>query len=163
MSADFAGREFQTIDAAKDVFHEPLLIAAGVLGFAGVLGLGFWCVVGSLNAMRVGLLTRFMGILGIIIGPAFVLGLTPIILSFWLFALAALFLGFWPRGKPPAWDAGEAIPRPSPGGREQEAVEVVGGSRDGEVEAVGAGVREPAARQEDSPRRPRARKRKRRR
>ena len=51
--------------------------------------------------MRVGLLTRFMGVLGIIVGVLFIIPLgssLPIVQAFWLCALGALFLGRWPRG-----------------------------------------------------------------
>ena len=57
-----------------------------------------WFVLGSLNAMRVGLLTRFWGILGVIIGPGFVFGFAPPVMVFWLIAIGVLFLGRWPRG-----------------------------------------------------------------
>ena len=95
--------------------------------------------------MRVGLLTRFMGVLGAIIGPLLVLFPSPLvdpILCFWLLALASLFLGYWPRGVPPAWTTGEAVPWPS---RAEVLQDVAGqtGSPNGEVEAVGQGVRRP--------------------
>jgi hypothetical protein len=70
----------------------------------------------SLNAMRVGLLTRFMGVLGIIVGGLFIIPLgasLPIVQAFWLVAIGALFLGYWPPGVPPAWVTGEAQPWPS--------------------------------------------------
>jgi hypothetical protein len=73
-------------------------------------------VIICLNAMRVGLLTRFMGILGIIVGVLFVVPLAPgppVVQSFWLAALAALFAGRWPSGIPPAWITGRAVPWPS--------------------------------------------------
>ena len=66
--------------------------------------------------MRVGLLTRFMGVLGIIVGVLFIVPIgspLPIVQAFWLVALGALFLGRWPSGMPPAWVTGEAQPWPS--------------------------------------------------
>jgi hypothetical protein len=69
-----------------------------------------------LNAMRVGLLTRFMGVLGVICGALIVLPILsplPIVQTFWLGAMALLLLGRWPNGVPPAWEAGEARPWPS--------------------------------------------------
>jgi hypothetical protein len=86
------------------------------LGLAAQLALGFAFVMICLNAMRVGLLTRFMGILGIIVGVLFVVPLAPgppVVQSFWLGALAALFAGRWPSGIPPAWTTGRAVPWPS--------------------------------------------------
>ena len=70
----------------------------------------------SLNAMRVGLLTRFLGIIGIIAGVLTVapqLMPLPVIQSFWLVALGLLLLGAAPGGAPPAWSTGNAEPWPS--------------------------------------------------
>jgi hypothetical protein len=106
-------------------------------------------VKGSLDAMRMGLLTRFMGILGIALGPAFVLQFGSLILPLWLIALAALFVGFWPSGMPPAWETGKATPWPGAEEREPDApepVEVDGAGRNGEVDSVGAGVRRAGGR-----------------
>jgi hypothetical protein len=144
LASDFAGREFQTLAAAEDAFDSPALVVSDVLGVSGVLGLGFWLVKGSLDAMRVGLLTRFMGVLGIALGPALILRFGLLVLPLWLIALAVLFAGLWPRGMPPAWVTGEAQPWQSPQDARAEAgPEVVGGERNGDVEAVGPGVRKP--------------------
>jgi hypothetical protein len=37
----------------------------------------------------------------------------PVVQCFWLLLLAALFLGRWPNGQPPAWRTGNAEPWPS--------------------------------------------------
>jgi hypothetical protein len=163
-SSHFTAREFQTIDAADDAFRTARLV--GLAAFSGLLGLAFWLIKGCLDAMRIGLLSRFMGVVGVVIGPALVV--TPFgafLLPVWLLALAALLLGFWPRGVPPAWREGRAIPWPS----SREALrgafdDQVGPTRDGEVEAVGPGVRpaEPSAASAGTAR-SRRRKRKRRR
>ena len=61
--------------------------------------------------MRVGLLTRFMGVLGIITGVLQILpfgGPLPVVQCFWLLMLGILFLGRWPGGQPPAWRTGNA-------------------------------------------------------
>jgi hypothetical protein len=66
--------------------------------------------------MRVGLLTRFMGVLGMIVGVLLVFPIgspVPIVQTFWLAALAVLFLDRWPGGGPTAWRSGEAQPWPS--------------------------------------------------
>jgi hypothetical protein len=150
-SADFAGREFQTIDGAKDLVRGPFAVTTVGLSIAGTLALALWFVLGSLNAMRVGLLSRFMGVLGIIVGPAFLFGLAPLVLTFWLIAIGFLFFGLWPRGRPPAWETGQALPWPSTRrlaveneDEEEEAAEAdegESGSRNGEVEPIGPGVR----------------------
>jgi hypothetical protein len=169
---DFVTQHFSTAhaadEAAKDATRDTWPVTTGIGALAGTLALAFWFVLGSLNAMRVGLLTRFIGVLGIIIGPGFVFGFAPPVMVFWLIAVGILFLGRWPRGRPPAWDSGESRPWP---GREAapeqlpaEQLESAGGSRNGEVEAVGPGVRKAdgesqAAAQSPSPRRKRKRRR----
>jgi MFS family permease len=114
-AGDFATHGGQTYEEAKDLLEGGALRAAQGAALAGQLSLGFGLVMISLNAMRVGLLTRFMGVLGIIVGVLFVipLGTLPIVQSFWLGALAALLLGRWPNGVPPAWRSGKAEPWPS--------------------------------------------------
>jgi hypothetical protein len=117
-SADFAdpATSNQTYEEAKNIFESGGVRFFQFLGLGGQLALGFAFVIIALNAMRVGLLTRFMGILGIIVGVLFVVPLAPgppVIQSFWLVALAALFFGRWPSGTPPAWAAGRAVPWPS--------------------------------------------------
>ena len=87
-------------------------------GRPSALALGFAHRCSSaLNAMRVGLLTRFMGVLGVIVGVAVALILPidqqGIIRVFWLAALGVLFLGRWPTGMPKAWATGEAEPWPT--------------------------------------------------
>ena len=67
--------------------------------------------------MRVGLLTRFMGVLGVIVGvavaPILPIDQQGIIRVFWLAALGMLFLGRLPSGTPKAWATGEAEPWPT--------------------------------------------------
>jgi hypothetical protein len=142
IAGDFADRSTQTLEAADDAFNDPALLIPQYLGISAVLALAFWLVKGSLDAMRVGLLNRFMGVVGIALGPAFVLGFGSLILPVWLIALGAMFAGFWPRGLPSAWESGEALPWPSSGrtppgdsaGRPEAG-------RNGEVDPVGPGVR----------------------
>jgi hypothetical protein len=95
------------------------------IGYAGNIALGFGLVVISLNAMRAGLLTRFLGILGIIVGALYVIPLFtgPLIVQiFWLGALAAIFLGYWPGGRGKAWETGTAVHWPSAAERRREAL-----------------------------------------
>jgi hypothetical protein len=142
IAGDFADSSAQTLAAADDAFQDPALLIPQYAGISAVLALAFWLVKGSLDAMRVGLLNRFMGVVGIALGPAFVLGFGSLILPLWLIALGAMFAGRWPGGLPPAWESGEAQPWPS-AGREPpaDAPEEPEGGRNGEVEPVGPGVR----------------------
>lgn len=113
---DFVNSPDHGTQAARDVFRGGAVVVGQLVWQASVIALGFAFVVVCLNAMRAGLLTRFMGILGIIVGVLFVIPIgspLPIVQTFWLLALAALIAGRWPNGVPPAWQAGVAVPWPS--------------------------------------------------
>jgi hypothetical protein len=105
-----------TAAAARDALEPSTALVGGALRQLGVVVLGAGWIIIALNAMNVGLLTRFMGVLGIIVGGLFIIPLgasLPIVQAFWLVALGALFLGYWPQGLPPAWVTGEAQPWPT--------------------------------------------------
>jgi hypothetical protein len=109
-----------TLDQKKDLVSDRLgdgaVVAVSGVGTAAGLGIAFMFIMLSLNAMRAGLLSRFMGILGIIVGVLLVIplqGNLPVVQVFWMGALAALFLDKWPQGRGPAWASGEEIPWPS--------------------------------------------------
>ena len=126
-SADFV-KGPKTDPEANKILTGGLRVATGSAGIAGQFALGFAFVMISLNAMRAGLLTRFMGVLGILVGVFPVLlsllastlsgaatGPAPIVQFFWLGAIAYLFYGRWPGagGVPPAWKTGKEQPWPS--------------------------------------------------
>lgn len=103
-----------TVDDAEDVTQGAALLAASVIQkVIGILALalGFFFV--SFNAMKVGLLTRFMGFLGMIAGVMFVLPIIPsgvaILQAVWLALLAGVLLGTGVGGLPPAWSTGRAV------------------------------------------------------
>jgi len=98
---------------ALDAISSGPIVAGTVIQLLGSLSLGFAFVLIGLHAMRVGLLTRFMGILGMIAGATFVIPLDQqgIIRSFWLGAVGFLIAGRWP-SPVPAWDTGKAEPWP---------------------------------------------------
>jgi hypothetical protein len=86
------------------------------LPLAGLFAVGFSFVMVSLRARSVGLLSPFMGILGVIVGIITVLDVLqvgPVIRAFWLGAIGVLLLGSWPGGRGPAWESGEAEPWPT--------------------------------------------------
>jgi hypothetical protein len=112
-AGDFASSSDHTREAVDDVTKSGLIRGVQVLNLPGTLCVAFALVLLSLNAMRVGLLTRFMGVLGIICGAALVLLPQNPIIVFWLLALAVLFARRWPQGMPPAWESGRAVPWPS--------------------------------------------------
>jgi len=108
--------EFDPEDRAEQYIEDETSPVLSGVGFGANLALGFAFVLIALNAMRAGLLSRFTGILGVIIGALYVLPLLggpQIIQLFWLGALGALFLGRWPGGRGPAWDTGEEAPWPT--------------------------------------------------
>ena len=76
-----------TVDAVLDLGADGFAIFAAIIGLPGTLGLALALVFVSLNAMRVGLLTRFMGVLGMITGALIVIpfgGPLPVVQCFWL-------------------------------------------------------------------------------
>jgi len=109
---------------AEDLF-EQRGVAGASIAVAGNLCLALAFVFVSLNAMRAGLLSRFMGIIGIFVGGLLVLPLVPggqsFIQLFWVVALGVLFLGRWPGGRGPAWESGETIAWPSAAERREAA------------------------------------------
>src|SRR3954447_25105281 len=115
-AANFVDAADHTNSAAVDTTNAPLVIAAATLGAIAsvLLAIGFLLI--CLHAMRVGLLTRLMGIVGMFAGATIVIrDLDPFgaIRSFWLVALALLILGRMPKGRPPAWSVPEAVPWPT--------------------------------------------------
>ena len=112
-AGDFVNSTDHTRAAVDDVTNSGLLRGVQILNLPGTLCLAFSLVLLSLNAMRAGLLTRFMGVLGMICGAALVLLPQNPVVVFWLLALAVLFAHRWPQGMPPAWETGRAEPWPS--------------------------------------------------
>jgi len=107
----------RTVDAAAEVSSESLPVTAGILGLVGQLALASGLILVSLNAMRTGLIVRFLGILGVILAVLLVLQIAApldvFIQSIWLFVLALLLTGRGPGGLPLAWRTGQAQPWPS--------------------------------------------------
>lgn len=108
----FATHGSQTYEEARKTIESGPFTLIGLLV---QLAFAVAIVLISVQAMRVGLLTRFLGYLGAISGVLFVFAFVPIpiVQVYWLGALAFLFLGRMPSGTPPAWESGEAVPWPS--------------------------------------------------
>jgi hypothetical protein len=125
-------------ELAEDIAKDTGLLGFGqALGVAGVLGFIVGLVYIPLWAMRTGLLTRFWATLGMALGVSILLlpfGVLGVIM--WFAAIGLQIAGWWPGPRPPAWDAGVAIPWPKPG-------DPPGGS-DGTVEGSGRELAEPA-------------------
>ncbi|HEX3911597.1 MAG TPA: hypothetical protein VHW67_12955 [Solirubrobacteraceae bacterium] len=110
------------------------------------LSLAVGMIVVMINAIRVGLIVRWMGVLGIISGILVFLPIggaqLEVIPSFWLVAMGLLYVGKWPNGQPPAWETGEARPWPSRAQQREEASSAKNGQP---ALATGAGDVAPAA------------------
>jgi hypothetical protein len=105
----------ETVDAARDL-GTSVVVTAELLRYIGQFLVAAGLLLVSLNAMRAGLLTRFLGILGVVSGVLFVfpqLMPLPVVQSFWLIALGLLLLGVGRAELPPAWRTGKAEPWPS--------------------------------------------------
>jgi MFS family permease len=105
----------QTVQKAKDLVSGSAAQTLGYITPAGGLAFVFALVLGNLNAMRAGLLSTFLGIVGIIASVLFILPLGPpqILMAFWLVAVGLILFNRWPGGRGPAWEADEPIKWPS--------------------------------------------------
>jgi hypothetical protein len=122
--------EEQEESKAKNALSEASLRdAATGFGLAGRIGLAVALVYSCLWAMRVGLLSRFWGSLGMALGVAALLLLVQFCLIFFIY-FGLLLIGKLPGGRPPAWAAGEAVPWPTPGERMAKELEPKGGGPD---------------------------------
>jgi hypothetical protein len=114
----FVDASNQTSGAVRDILSGGVYVVTRQLfEYLGGLALALGLVLVSLNAMRVGLLTRFFGILGILSGalllPILRIDAPGIIRSFFFVALGLMILGRWMGGRPKAWSTGQAEPWPS--------------------------------------------------
>jgi hypothetical protein len=111
----FATTGGQTYDEANRLTSGGGLLALQLLGQAAALLVAVSFVLVSLQAMNQGLLSRFMGYLGMFAGALFLFQITqvPVVQAYWLLALAYRVSGRWPTGVPPAWRSGRSEPWPS--------------------------------------------------
>jgi hypothetical protein len=116
-ASDFiAGKDRSTL-AAHDALQSGAVNAAQLVSQLALLGVALAFVLVSMAAMRAGLLTRFLGVLGIIVGALPILGqflglASPLIQVFWLGAVGLVILRRT-RTPMPAWETGKAMPWPS--------------------------------------------------
>lgn len=117
-------------DAASNALSEATYrgVSTG-FGLAGRIGLAFALVYTCLFAMRTGLLSRFWGSLGMALGVAALLLLVQFCLIFFIY-FGLLLVRKLPGGRPPAWDAGEAILLETPGQRVAAELEGEEGAAD---------------------------------
>ncbi len=95
---------------AATALVDYLALIAGLVLAVGMIGL-------MINALRVGLLVRWMAFLGMFTGVLIVLPIggaeLQVVPAFWMVMAGILYAGKWPNGEPPAWKDGEARPWPS--------------------------------------------------
>jgi hypothetical protein len=98
-----------------DVLTNGLSTVPRIIGQAGAFAIAVSLVMVSLNAMRVGLLTRFLGIIGMVIAALMVAPLLPgqVFQIFWLGAIAAIVVNRYPGGRGRSWETGEPDVWPS--------------------------------------------------
>jgi hypothetical protein len=120
LSSKFAVDDFlagpRTVASAQDVTAEGLLVLGQFLGLAGAFAAALSFGFIAFNAMSAACSRASWGVLGILVGVLLVFPIgspIPIVQSFWLGALAVLFLDRWPGGAPPAWRTGRAEPWPT--------------------------------------------------
>lgn len=121
------------VEVAKQMISDSSVLQIGLfMGLAGVLAFATGVIYTSLQAMRIGLQTKFWGTLGMAFGVAFLLSMFLGPLG--LFGVLVWFLqvglqprGKWPGGWLPAWERGVAVPWPdsraAPPPSEPEAAE----------------------------------------
>ncbi|HTW41119.1 MAG TPA: hypothetical protein VMD79_02250 [Solirubrobacteraceae bacterium] len=115
------GHNFSIHAAERALSTGTADVLADYLGLLATLALMVGMIATVLNALRVGLLVRWMAIVGMF---AAVLIFVPIgggelevVQAFWMIMMGLLYIGKWPNGEPPAWAAGEALPWPAGGAR----------------------------------------------
>jgi hypothetical protein len=112
---EFATTGSQTYTEANHLTSGAGLLGLQLIGQAAALLVAVAFVLVSLQAMNQGLLSRFMGYLGMFAGALVLFQITqvPVVQTFWLLAIAYLISGRWPTGVPLAWRSGRAEPWPS--------------------------------------------------
>src|SRR5579875_494391 len=103
----------QSFPEAAHLFSSGLLLVPGLLLELGNLLLAVGVILVALSVMRVGLYPRPIGYAGVLSGALFIIGvpvLAPVIQGLWLAATAVLLAGRLPKGDPPAWSSGTAVP-----------------------------------------------------
>jgi hypothetical protein len=118
------GHDFTSHAVEQALTKGAVNVGSQYLDLLAALALTAGMIVVSINAIRVGLLTRWMGVIGIFSGILILLpigGATlEIVPAFWMLGMGMLYLGRWPNGDPPAWQAGEARPWPTQAERRAE-------------------------------------------
>jgi hypothetical protein len=125
--SDFSDKavDYALTNAGVNVAMQYISLLAGLSLTVGLIS-------ANLGAMRAGLLTRWLGVVGIFAALLIFLPIggetLTLIPAFWLAAMGLLYMDRWPGEEPPAWEAGEA--RPWPTQAEMRAARQAGASDD---------------------------------
>jgi hypothetical protein len=115
------GHDFSIHAAERALSTGTANVLADYLGLVATLALTVGMIITVLNALRVGLLVRWMAIVGMFVAVLIFIPIggseLEVIQAFWMVMMGILYIGKWPNGEPPAWAAGEARPWPSQSGR----------------------------------------------
>lgn len=111
------------------------------------LALATGMIATMVNALRVGLVVRWMGFLGMFTGLLIFLPIggaeLQLVPAFWLVMIGILYAGRWPGGEPPAWADGEA--RPWPSGAQMRAARQQAAAEPAAAAAAATGTPAPSA------------------
>jgi hypothetical protein len=145
-ASDFVGMDFGPNDDIEEIAEDAkpeqdLSSLAAGFSIAGALGLAAGMGYTCLQSLRIGLLSRFWGSLGIALGVTAIF-LFPFTMM-WFVYLGLLISGRVPGGRPPAWAAAKPVPWPSPGERMAEQMAPRGPVEDDDEDVVDA-TGEPA-------------------
>ena len=154
-SHDFVSQGTQTYLQANHLVSNAAVAGLQYAGLIGSLLVAISFVLVAMNAMRVGLLPKFLGYLGMVAAAAslFLIGSAPALLVevFWLIAVAYLLAGRWPGGDPKAWVTGQAEPWPTAAEIREQRQGAAGRGRPAGKAAAGAKAPPARAQQPTKP------------
>jgi hypothetical protein len=137
------GHDFSNHAVEQALTHGAVNVGSQYIDLLAALCLMVGMIAVSVNAIRVGLLTRWMGVIGIFSGILVFLpigGATlEIVPAFWMLGMGILYMGRWPNGDPPAWSSGEARPWPTQAERRAEREEEPAGRAGKDRPALASG------------------------
>lgn len=108
-------RKLEDDEASEAIAESSLAPISTGLSLAGAFGFVIALLYTGLWSMRTGILSRFWGSLGMVAGIAILLGPLILVTTVFFVYVGLLGLGLVPGGRPPAWEAAEAVPWPTPG------------------------------------------------
>lgn len=112
------GHDFTSHAVDQALTKGTLNLLVQYLDLLAGLALAVGMISTMLNSQRVGLLPKWLGLLGMFTALLIFLPIggaeLQIVPAFWMVMTGILLIGKWPGEDPPAWQAGEARPWPAP-------------------------------------------------